>query len=456
MSRKHSLEEVKEIYEKSGYELISEYKDVDTVLFVKDKEGYVCSGTLKHFKENHFPSKFQPNNPYTIQNIKLWIKNNNIEGYELLSEKYNNCDEDLLFRCVCSHEFKMSWDLFKRGTRCPYCCNRKVLQGYNDIYTTDRWMCDLGVSEEDAKTHTKCSGKKVRVICPNCKKEKEMIISSIYKKKSISCTCGDGVSYPEKFIMSFLNQLNIKYKTQLSKKDFSWIGSKRYDFYFEYNNKKYIIETHGMQHYDDKFYTKKEEEQKNDLYKKELALNNGIDCYIELDCRKSNIDWIKNSIIHSELNNIFNLNNIDWNLCDSNGYKNIVRQSCEMFNNGKNTDEIAQILKVSKTTICNYLNIGTSLNWCVYDGREEHKRRLKEKNDNKIKPIKVYNYHTGEFIGIYKSVKDCVEQFKNKFGIKLSDGTIYGVLNGTYKKNKGYTFKHATKEEYLNYINKTE
>lgn len=402
---------------------------------------------------------------FTIIDRKYEIKLRK-DGYTEIRKYYKykcnkcgfDCGEHYTLKKQFKNEFWIKEDKIKCGHGCNCCCKpqRIIVPNINSFNALNPQLSIYLKNKEEGNYVSSTSKDKVSVICPICGKERTTTFLNMYVNNTIGCNCGDGYSYPEKFIMSFLNQLNIKYKTQLSKKDFSWIGSKRYDFYFEYNNKKYIIETHGMQHYDDKFYTKKEEEQKNDLYKKELALNNGIDCYIELDCRKSNIDWIKNSIIHSELNNIFNLNNIDWNLCDSNGYKNIVRQSCEMFNNGKNTDEIAQILKISKTTICNYLNIGTSLNWCVYDGREEHKRRLKEKNDNKIKPIKVYNYHTGEFIGIYKSVKDCVEQFKNKFGIKLSDGTIYGVLNGTYKKNKGYTFKHTTKEEYLNYINKTE
>ena len=33
--------------------------------------------------------------------------------------------------------------------------------------------------------------------------------------------------------------------------------------------------------------------QNNDTLKKKLALENGIDFYFEIDCRKSNIEWIK-------------------------------------------------------------------------------------------------------------------------------------------------------------------
>ena len=48
----------------------------------------------------------------------------------------------------------------------------------------------------------------------------------------------------------------------------------------------------------------------------ELALRNGIDEYIIIDCRKSNLNWIKNNILDSSLVNIFKLDDIDWELCD--------------------------------------------------------------------------------------------------------------------------------------------
>ena len=447
MSRKHSIEEVREIYEKSGYELISEYKDVDTVLFVKDREGYICSGTLKHFKENHLPSRFHSANPYTIQNIKTWIKNNNINGYELLSDKYNNCDEDLLFKCECNHEFKMSWDLFKRGTRCPYCCNRQVLRGYNDIYTTDRWMCDLGVSEEDAKTHTRCSKQKIMVICPNCCKSKEMQISQIYIAKSISCTCGDGISYPEKFTISLLDQLEVKYVKEYIPK---WSCNKRYDFYLPTYD--VIIECHGEQHYKQtnrKGARTLEEEQQNDKYKKELALENGISEYIVLDCRKSGLDWIKSSILQSELNNMFNLDKVDWVKCEEFALGNRVKEICDYWNNKEDwetTKSIGDKFNLSNTTIRKYLIKGQALNWCYYSPINENIKHASKCGKSNGKPIKMFKDNV--CIGMFESAHELERQSKKLFNVKLNCNGICKVCRGEYKTHKGFTFKYISKEEY--------
>ena len=38
---------------------------------------------------------------------------------------------------------------------------------------------------------------------------------------------------------------------------------------------------------------------------KSFALKNGINKYIVLDCRDSNLNWMKERIVQSKLNNIF-------------------------------------------------------------------------------------------------------------------------------------------------------
>lgn len=310
------------------YELLDTvYIRASTRLTLKGKlDGYLYSMSLNNLMGGKNPSPFGNGNPYTLENIKLYIKLNR-HDCKLLSEEYKNCDELLLFKCnKCGNNFKSSWDKFhSKHCGCPYCCNppRKIELGINTIWDTDRWMCDLGVSEEDAKTHSKCSADKVIVTCPNCGKEKEIVINKIYNRKSISCICKSKISYPEKFMMELLDQLRVDYIKEYRPK---WSNNRRYDFYFEYNNKKYIIECHGEQHYKNTFSTcggrTLEEEQENDKYKKELAKQNNIDEYIVLDCRKSELIWIKENILKSNLNNIFNLNKIDWLKCEQKALNN--------------------------------------------------------------------------------------------------------------------------------------
>ena len=54
MAKKLTQEEVSKIYKEQGYELISEYKDARSLLFVKDKEGYVCSSYLTNLTHTQY------------------------------------------------------------------------------------------------------------------------------------------------------------------------------------------------------------------------------------------------------------------------------------------------------------------------------------------------------------------------------------------------------------------
>lgn len=297
--------------------------------------------------------------------------------FMILDRKYIKNKKMYKYRCnICENEGWLNEsDLLNKKIGCSACSHRKVVLGINTIWDTDRWMCDLGVSEKDAKTHTRCSSQKITVTCPNCKRKKDMAISKIYNRKTISCICGDGVSYSEKFIISLLEQLNIKYIREYVPK---WINNKRYDFYLpDYNC---IIECHGDQHYNQtgrKGARTLEEEQYNDKYKKELAINNGVENYIVLDCRKSELKYIKNSILNSKLNVIFDISKVNWLKCEKSTTTNLVKQVCDYWNNKEEWETVFDLTNefgLCGTTIRKYLKKGTKLGWCDYDPEKERRR----------------------------------------------------------------------------------
>lgn len=434
---------IRNAYKEKGYELISEYYNVNSKLYVIDNEGYICTSRWCKFEQGREPNKFHKSNPYTIQNIKLWMETNAI-GYELLSTEYKSADKDkLLFKCSkCSNEFYMSWSKFKQGERCPYCCNspQKIELGINTIWDTDKWMCDLGVSEEDAKKYSHSSGKKIKVKCPNCGKEKYITPNKIYSRKTISCVCNYGVSYPEKFIVSLLDQLDVKYEREYTPK---WDGYKRYDFYLP--NYDCIIECHGEQHYK---YTGRgrslKEEQDNDKYKRELALQNGIYNYIELDCRKSNLESIKNSVIQSQLSKLFNLSDISWLKCEEFALSNRVKEICDYWNQKEEwetTTNISKKFNLSSTTIKEYLKYGDGLGWCIYNPKEE----MGKTNKNNLNKIEVFK--DGFSKGIFDSALELENKSYELFGVKIKRSKIYDVCNLRRKSYKGYAFKYIEKIE---------
>ena len=331
-------------------------------------------------------------------------------------------------------------------------CARQIVTPMNNIWNNQRWMCDLGLSEEDAKSNVKGSKKKVVVVCPNCGINREVRISHMYLHKSIFCPCGDGFSYPEKFMANMLNQLNIDFIMQLSCRNIEWCQDKRYDFYIpEYNM---IIETHGMQHYEEsrrKGSRTLKEEQENDRIKKELALKNGISDYIVIDCRYSNFKFIRKNILESELFNIFDLSDVNWIKCEEFALSSLIREVCEYYNEHEymTTKEIGDIFGITKETTRKYLVNGTELKWCSYDvdkGVEKARQKSIETN-RKALSKEVAVIKDDEEIMRFSSLRELNDCSLEKLGIKLSSSQVCIRLNPEHKKYgelyKGFTFKYV-------------
>jgi very-short-patch-repair endonuclease len=105
----------------------------------------------------------------------------------------------------------------------------------------------------------------------------------------------------------------------------------KYDFYFELNNKRYIIETDGGFH--KKLNTlngqSTEESQFIDGEKDKLAFEHNIDV-IRIDCSESKIYFIKNKILSSNLRTIFDLNKVNWLKCEEYSLSNLVKEVCKI------------------------------------------------------------------------------------------------------------------------------
>lgn len=337
-------------------------------------------------------------------------------------------------------EFWSEENNLKKGSGCPCCCSSPlvVVTDINSIWITAKWMCNLGVSEEDAKKYTSCSNKKITVICPSCGEEKKMTINNIYNYRSINCgKCSDNFTYPERFMINVLNQLNMRFEMQYSP---NWAKPKRYDFYIPSLNT--IIETHGKQHYEDvkrRSARTLEEEQSNDKYKKELALANEIDKYIIIDCRYSNYEWIKNSILNSQLAQLFDLSKIDWVKCEKASLPNLIKEVCDYWNSKEDWETTSTIANnnswgiKSSSTISRYLKKGNNLNWCEYDPKKEMLKNGSRNGKSTGKNIKVFK--DGEFKGEFSSCAELERKSVELFGIKLNNQgtTLASKYNKLYK-----------------------
>jgi hypothetical protein len=323
------------------------------------------------------------------------------------------------------------------------CILRSIADEENCIATTNPEFAKLFWNEEDGLIYTCNSGKKADFKCPECGSKIEQKIIANVNRQGLSCPyCSDDIPYPEKFIISLLDQLNIKFKYQKSFD--AWYDNKikrYYDFYIPHLD--CIIETHGMQHYDESFerYGDKartvKEEQENDAYKKNIALRNGINnsLYIVIDARYSKLDFIKNSIINSNLSNLFNLSNINWLRCHEDACKSIVEKVCLLWMESRNLSEISKSLQLDRATIRKYLKQGSKIGWVNYDAENRKKKSI---------PIVQLSLN-GEFINEFSS------SFEASKLLGLKSNNISSACKRKNGKSYGYMWmykdQYTSKEE---------
>lgn len=257
------------------------------------------------------------------------------------------------------------------GCRCSCCSHEITVAGINDIPTVASWMIAYFVNGEDeAKRYSPASNKRVRMQCPICLERKDNgIINTLYYYKSMSCGCKDGISYPEKFIGELLKQLHINFIRQVNRNDGWFIEEHikyRYDFGIQKQNM--VIETHGIQHYEENNGWGKclHDIQLNDKNKEEYAKEKGIKNYIILDCRYSDQSWIKHSVMTSELPNLLNFEekDIDWVECERAACRSLVKEVADLKNDNPaiTTDEICEKLNLGKSTVVKYIKQAKNAN----------------------------------------------------------------------------------------------
>lgn len=280
----------------------------------------------------------------------------------------------------CKNEELKKESNLKKGHGCVVCAGIIVKKGINDIATTHPHLAKYFVNKEDANKYSYFSNKTVEVVCPTCKAIKTMAIGALYQNGIRCSVCGDGVSYPNKFIYSLLSQIKVRFEHE---KIFTWDKSKRYDVYVPLFD--ILCENHGLQHYKECSRGRSlKEEQENDRLKCELALSNGIKYYIELDCRYSKLEWIKQSIMNSELPILLNFKeeDIDWTECHKFSLESNVSIVSDKWNNSNlTTKEISDILEIPYVSTMYYIRRGVDLGICSYTKRES-RYRYKAKGDN--------------------------------------------------------------------------
>lgn len=360
--------------------------------------------------------------------------------------KYKNCKTYKWYKYICN---KCGWtegwieeSSLLKGAGCSCCKGLTVVHGINDITTTAPWMVKYFVNPEDAKKYTKTSHKKIYPICPDCNiiRPKPIRISSINMNKSISCNCGDGFSYPNKFMFNILEQLNIDFETEYSPE---WATGRKYDFYNKTHN--IIIEMDGGLGHGNKDtkYATKEKSMDIDIWKNEQALKHGLKV-IRINCNydenlSNRCNYIKSSILNSELIDLFDFSKVNWNKSDKFATKNLVKEVCEYYEAHKGEmllKDMASKVDISYLTLNRYLILGNKLNWCNYDKKEVNSNKF-----NIIKHPAAKKVLCIELNEEFESIAECSRKMSDRFNERFHTRILSDVCNGKIGTYKEFHFK---------------
>lgn len=313
--------------------------------------------------------------------------------------------------------------------------------GVNDFSSVYPEYAKLLKNPDEGKKHSSRSNDKLIFKCPYCGREYLKSINAVVMN-GLSCFCKDGISYPNKFIFCLIEQVGVKFTPE---KSFPWSNGRMYDEYIEYNGQQIIVEMHGKQHYHEtNSYWNRDllAEQENDVYKMQLATQNGIDHYFAINSSESNMVFLRNNIIESGLLDVLNVKkeDINWQSCAEFATSNITKTVCDykVSHPDMNLYEIADALNIRYHLVVRYVKIGDKLGWCHYIPGENNKRKEKHALTKPVCCVEDGMYFRSSDVACdYYSTTEH-KYYGSNLRKTIRNGTTYN----------GLTFQYITREEF--------
>lgn len=230
-------------------------------------------------------------------------------------------------------------------------------------------MTEYLFDKKDGFKYTHNCAKYIKCQCPNCGRVRNYKISDIYRLHHMPCVCNDKMKYPNKFMYSILEQNKVEFITEYSPK---WLGRRRFDFYIP--SKKIIIEMDGgLGHGKENLLSKQSSEETKmiDQWKDQQANEHNLKV-IRIDCdygTKNRFNYIKESILLSELKHILVITDDILIKANKFGLKSMTKDMCAYYETNKNNmslKDMAKNFKVGVALFVNALKNGSELGWCAY------------------------------------------------------------------------------------------
>jgi hypothetical protein len=179
---KYTIEEVREVFEKDGYELLSkEYVNCKTKLQYRCPNGHIRETIFDNFKNSgrRCPACAQTE-IYTIEYVRQCFKDFN---FRLLDTEYTNRSQKLNYVCNNGHTTTIRFGEFQQGKRCGKCLNRDLFQLEDVINYFEEHGCKLRTTEfinmtQDLEYICACGENNIKTfaqfrVCRNCNECRE-------------------------------------------------------------------------------------------------------------------------------------------------------------------------------------------------------------------------------------------------------------------------------------------
>jgi hypothetical protein len=163
---KYTVEEVRKVFEKVGYELLSkEYVNCKTKLQYRCPNGHIREMAFDNFKNagSRCPACARTEK-HTIEYVRQCFQE---RGYTLLETEYRNNSQKLNYICNNGHTTEIDFHHFQNGRGCGKCLNRDIFELEDVIKYFEEHGCKLLATEfinmnQDLEYICACGNKNIK------------------------------------------------------------------------------------------------------------------------------------------------------------------------------------------------------------------------------------------------------------------------------------------------------
>lgn len=183
-------------------EIISDvYVGSKEKLTYTDNFGYFYEIALNELFHNKSFSKFHQSNSYTMQNIRLWCSHNN-KNFEILDNEYNSSIAVIKVKCLeenCNEIFESTWQKINRNIGCPFCAGIQI--GVSNCLATvnPELAKEWHPTKNGALTPHELASKSGKKVWWKCERGHEWETSPNVRSKGIGCPYCSGRCATEEY-----------------------------------------------------------------------------------------------------------------------------------------------------------------------------------------------------------------------------------------------------------------